>query len=109
MAFVRYNESLYRTGFRPYGMTNPHGATQLGGIPHVDHGWGGFGPWVLHGVPFTPRGGDTLHGLAGIVPNGSIVTYQGKWAPTGTMGAQDVISAVVSAINPQGDVAVRNV
>jgi hypothetical protein len=107
--YVRYNESLYRTGFRPYGLTNPRGATQLGAIPQVDHGWGGFGPWELHGYPFSAEGGWALHGLGGIVPDGSIVTYQGKWAPTGTMGAQDVVSAVVAALQNDGALAVRNV
>lgn len=44
MPYVDYNVSLYRTGFRPYGMTNAFSASQLNGI----------GTGIQ---PFTPGGG----------------------------------------------------
>jgi hypothetical protein len=115
MSYVRYNESLYRTGFRPYGLTNPRGATQLGAIPRVDHGWGGFGPWQLHGYPFSESGGWALHGLAGgAIPNGTIFTYQGTWSAGFPPGAgqlvyltpQDVADRVVAALNGDGQLSV---
>lgn len=43
MAYVDYNLPLYRTGFRPYGLTNTWSATQLNGMGQVR--------------PFTERGG----------------------------------------------------
>lgn len=49
MPYVDYNLSLYRTGFRPYGMTNPWSATQLNGY--------GLGTGIR---PFTPSGGHRL-------------------------------------------------
>lgn len=58
MPYVDYNLSLYRTGFRPYGMTNPFSATQLNGL----------GTGIQ---PFTAGGGQRpttrflLHGLNG--------------------------------------------
>jgi len=55
LASVRYNESFYRTGFRPYGQTDPFAASQLNGIRATP-----FDPARLHGVPF---GGWKLNGL----------------------------------------------
>lgn len=115
MSYVRYNESLYRTGFRPYGMTNPHGATQLGAIPLVDHSYGGFGPWQLHGYPFSESGGWALHGLgASGVPNGSLVTYRGVWTSMFNTGAgykqkgdpQSLVDAVAAALGADGQLTV---
>jgi hypothetical protein len=57
MSYVRYNENLYRTGFRPYGQTDPFAASQLSGIRTP------FDPAKLHGAPFTRGGGWALHGL----------------------------------------------
>jgi hypothetical protein len=112
MSYVKYNESLYRTGFRPYGTTDPARAATLGGA--IDHSWQQFGPWTLRGGGqnvFTPGGGWSLHGLGalGIVPDQSVAVYRGKWTSTYTMGASDVIAAVASAINQDGRLAVRNV
>jgi hypothetical protein len=117
--YVPYNESLYRVGFRPYN-TNPRAAATLGGMDGpINRAWGSFGPWVLHGmgdigqtIPFTARGGQALHGLGALgamVPDGSIVIYQGKWAPTSTVGAQDVVAAVTAQLQADGALAVRNV
>lgn len=114
MAFVRYNETLDRVGFRPQG-TNPRAAAALSGP--IRHGYETFGPWVLHGehlLPrqiFSERGGEMLHGmgdLGAMVPDQSIVVYQGKWQSTYTMGATDVIAAVSAALQSDGAVTVRN-
>ena len=78
-AYQNYNNSMYRTGFRPYYQTNPWAASQLAGYSIEDAiGMGligqvrPFGPWTLHGYddeglgqthPFTEIGGWGLHGL----------------------------------------------
>ena len=103
MSHVNYDHSLYRTGYRPYGKTNPFAAA---------HGLAGiFSPERLRGMgqhqPFTEKGGHGLHGatlgfLGVAVPDGSIVTYTGKWAATYTIGASDLISAVGAAIASSG-------
>jgi hypothetical protein len=101
MGYVDYNESLYRTGFRPMGETDPFGAS------HGLHGI--FGPERLHGV-FNPSGGQRLHGLGDlgdIVPDQSIVVYTGTWRPHGTQGATDVIGQA-SALLAQEGLAVRS-
>jgi hypothetical protein len=118
--YVPYNESLYRVGFRPYN-TNPRAAASLGGMDGpINHAWGTFGPWVLHGmgdigqsIPFTARGGQALHGMgdAGIA-DGSMITYNGTWMSvfnpgTGIQGyAQAIVDAVVAAINQDGALTV---
>lgn len=113
MGYVDYDLSLYRQGYRPYGETDPFAATMLSGVKPPSRG-NVFGPWRLRGLgqnpPFTERGGYKLHGLRGAalgflgnaVPDGSIVTYTGKWAPTYTVGASDLISAVAGAIAGSG-------
>lgn len=104
MPTVPYNESLYRTGFRPTN-TDPFAATQMmAGI---------FSPQRLHGMGqggkvFTREGGWALHGLGAIVPDGAIVTYQGKWPLTQWTGATDILSQVQAAISHSGALAVRN-
>lgn len=64
MPYVDYNLSLYRTGFRPYGMTNTFSATQLNGLGYFQpfRTGGGYrlqsslgqahamSPYVLHGL-----------------------------------------------------------
>lgn len=60
MAYVDYNLSLYRTGFRPYGMTNPFSASQLNGLGYYKpfRETGGYrlgqihamGPYMLRGL-----------------------------------------------------------
>jgi hypothetical protein len=113
MGRVAYDRTLIRTGYRPYGMTNPFAAAQ--GLAGVSMHHGVFGPWRLSGelgqnTPFTPRGGYQLHGLHGAmlgflgnaVPDGSIVVYTGKWTPTYTIGATDLISAVTGALTSKG-------
>lgn len=59
MAYVNYDLPLYRTGFRPYGLTNTWTATQLGQVrPFTERGG-----WKLGAVPahynwqrsFSPR------------------------------------------------------
>jgi hypothetical protein len=107
MTFVRYNESLYRTGHRMFGLTDPFTASH--GLSGINHSYGGFGPWMLHGnQPFTERGGEHLSGLGAMVPDQSIVTYTGTWVPHGMAGATEVIGQVSSALASQG-LAVRSV
>jgi hypothetical protein len=110
MGRVAYDRTLIRTGYRPYGMTDPFAAAQ--GLAGVSMHHGVFGPWRLAGMgqnpPFTQRGGYALHGLGAMVPDQSLVTYTGKWAPTYTLGAQDVISAVTAALAKDG-LNVKNV
>ena len=105
MGHVRYDQSLYRTGFRPTG-TNPFAATQMHGI---------FSPQHLHGLGqgghvFTREGGWALHGLGeigAIVPNGALVNYQGAW-PLGDFSASDLLAKVTAALVQDG-LAVRGV
>jgi hypothetical protein len=113
LSYVNYDLSLYRQGYRPYGETDPFAATMLSGVKPTPAGHP-FAPWRLRGMgqnpPFTESGGYKLHGLRGAalgflgaaVPDGSVVTYTGKWAPTYTIGAQDLISAVAGAIAGSG-------
>ena len=113
MAFVRYNESLYRTGHRMFGLTDPFTASH--GLSGINHSYGGFGPWMLHGgnQPFTERGGERLSGLAGLAGeflgalgtaalDGSVVNYNGTWQSTATQSPQDVINAVTSILLSEG-------
>jgi hypothetical protein len=104
MGRVQYNHSLYRTGYRPYGMTNPQAAAS--GLSGVSMHHGVFGPWRLAGMgqnqPFTRAGGFALHGLGAMVPDQSIVTYTGTWTPTYFMGANDIITAVSAALANEG-------
>jgi len=113
MGRVQYDHSLYRTGYRPYGMTNPQQAAS--GLSGVSMHHGVFGPWRLAGMgqnqPFTRAGGFALHGLGflgDIVPDGSIVTYTATWVPHGTQGASDIIGQVGSIIANEG-LSVRTV
>jgi hypothetical protein len=110
MGRVQYDHSLYRTGYRPYGKTNPQQAAS--GLSGVSMHHGVFGPWRLAGMgqnqPFTRAGGFALHGLGAIVPDQSIVTYTGTWTPTYFMGANDIITAVTSALAKDG-LQVKNV
>jgi len=104
MGRVQYDHSLYRTGYRPYGMTNPQQAAS--GLSGVSMHHGVFGPWRLAGMgqnqPFTRAGGFALHGLGAMVPDQSIVTYTGTWTPTYFMGANDIITAVSAALVNDG-------
>lgn len=95
MNSVRYDESLYRTGYRPYGLTNARGAAA---------GLSGFS---------SPQGGDRLRGLRGLggtVTDGSVVTYQGSWpgysGPTGSAGEAalptDILNSVIAILNGEG-------
>jgi hypothetical protein len=117
MGRVAYDHSLYRTGYRPYGHTNPQAAAAgLAGIS-MEHGV--FGPWRLSGMgqspPFTRRGGYHLHGFgdAGI-PDGSLVTYHGTWTSVFNTGggisqpgyAQAIADGVVAALNADGQLKV---
>lgn len=118
MGRVQYDHSLYRTGYRPYGTTNPQAAAA--GLAGISMAQGVFGPWRLAGLgqnqPFTRQGGYALHGLAGavlgflgdMVPDQSIVTYTGTWQPHGTQGATDIISQVGNILAGEG-LAVRSV
>ena len=67
MPYMDYSLPFQRTGFRPYGMTNPWSATQLSGIAmrHAfpfseEGGWAlgqiqrGFSPRFLHGLGQAP-------------------------------------------------------
>lgn len=112
MSYVNYNQSLYRTGFRPYGHTDPFAASQLNGLGQY-HPFTESGGWPLHGFgqvhPFGPW---TLHGLgdgAG-VPDGAVITYVGKWTTGHTalrdQDPQGLVNAVVDAINQDGQLRV---
>ena len=90
MPSVAYDQSLYRTGFRPSN-TNPFAATQLSGI---------FSPQHLHGF-FTPTGGSALHGLGAMVPNQAVVNYQGTW-PLGGKAASALLAQVSGALAQDG-------
>jgi hypothetical protein len=90
LSYVNYNQSLYRTGFRPYGQTNPQAAAQLSGYP------------------FTRSGGWALSGLGQIVPDQAIITYRGQWTTTALMNSNDVISAVSGALQ-QNNLPVVNI
>lgn len=66
MPYLNYNLPIQRTGFRPYGHTNPWAAVQLSGISlgrprqvfsepggrrlGLGQWQSGFSPWVLHGI-----------------------------------------------------------
>lgn len=94
-SYVNYDQSLYRTGFRPYGLTNPQAATMLQGIGQSHS----FGPWELHGVgerrgmgqshPFTRRGGWPLHGLGDLNADVTAMANEGYTAAQ----IQQVVSA----------------
>lgn len=107
--YVNYNQPLYRTGFRPYGHTNPWAASQLSGYSIPEAVALGqvrpFGPWTLHGMgqshPFVETGGWGLHGLGQLVPDKAIVTYKGHWLTTALQNATDVINKV--SANLRGD------
>lgn len=75
MARVNYNLPIERTGFRPYGTTNP-AAAAAGGLTRRTH---------LAGMGL----------LGATVPDGSILQYQGVWA--GSLFGSD-ISTVISEV-----------
>jgi hypothetical protein len=120
MSYVKYNQALYRTGFRPYGHTDAFAASQLNGLSGGDDSLAGaddgmgqvhpFGPWALHGYddglgqshPFTRSGGWPLHGLGVLVPDQAILTYRGKWNPGRTPGGRTAIELVSSALAADG-------
>jgi hypothetical protein len=115
MAFVRYDESLYRTGHRMFGLTDPFTASH--GLSGINHSYGGFGPWMLHGgdQPFTERGGETLRGLGEApIPDGSIIVYRGTWTSVFNTGQgykqmgdpQSIVDGVVAALNADGELTV---
>lgn len=83
MSYVNYNLPLYRTGFRPYGLTNTWSATQLNGMGQV-RPFTEQGGWRLGAVPahwnwqrsFSPR---FLHGMGQVTgdcsgPGGDFVS-----------------------------------
>jgi hypothetical protein len=96
MAYTTDRRGFSRTGFRPV-RTNPYAATfessqlSLGQVQ-----------------PFRSTPGYQLRGLGNIIPNQSIVTYRGKWAPGGLRSAEAAIGAVLSALTQDG-FAVRDV
>jgi hypothetical protein len=100
MPSVAYDQSLYRTGFRP-AYTDPFAASQMSGI---------FSPQHLHGMGnfFSREGGSALHGLGAIVPNASILTYQGKWPQSYNGTAPAILQEVINALNADGQLQVRN-
>src|SRR5208282_1002184 len=111
MAYVMNRRGIYRTGFRPAPRaTNPFAAAQLSGVP-ARRIASPFAPEPLRlgqHRPFTASGGYGLHGLGDIIPNQSIVTYRGKWAPGDLRSAEAAIGAVLSALTQDG-FAVRDV
>ena len=104
MSYVNYNQSLYRTGFRPYGHTDPWAASQLNGMREREGELAGmgqvhpFGPWTLHGMGM----------LGDMVPDGAIAVYTGTWQPHGTQGATEIIGQVSSILAGEG-LSVRSV
>lgn len=61
MPYVDYNLSLYRTGYRPYDLTNPWSAHQLNGYSTESAALSGYLGYFGTGVrPFTPSGGQRL-------------------------------------------------
>lgn len=115
MAFVRYDESIYRTGHRMFGLTDPFTASH--GLSGINHSYGGFGPWMLHGgnQPFTERGGEHLSGLGEApIPDGSILVYRGTWTSVFNTGQgyrqqgdpQSIVDGVVAALNTDGQLTV---
>ena len=99
MPYATDRRGFSRTGFRP-ARTNPYAATfeasrlSLGSLGQVQ--------------PFRSTPGYQLRGLGNIIPNQSIVTYRGKWAPGLLRSAEAAIGAVLSALTQDG-FAVRNV
>jgi hypothetical protein len=116
MAYMNYNRELYRTGFRPYGQTNPWAASQLNGmdIPEAvlsgylgqsrpftrDGGWGlhgsaSFHPWVLEGLGQSSAG----------APTGSYLLYQGTWqlSPSHESSAQ-ILASVLQILKSSASV-----
>lgn len=95
MARVRYTVPIERSGYRPYGDTNPAAAAA------------GVGGRV--GSP----GG--LHGLGAAALDGSIVNYQGTWpavAENGSggvfAGPDAILSTVVSLLNAEGFIVLNS-
>lgn len=132
MSYVVYTPSLYRNGYRPLGETNPFSATHLGSTPFRPDFLHGFpaGPHVFHGQhsghPFPASGGYVLHtgldrdrpgarlgssprvrrrgmgALGDMVPDQSVLTYQGTWQNTLTQTAQVVLQKVIAALTQDG-------
>lgn len=100
MSYGSHAQSIYRNGFRPVGRTDPFAATQLGSTPFRPEYLGQWGP-------FTDAGGYMLHGMGAIVPDQSVVVYQGRWTTTSSLGPMDVIRLVEAALASDG-ITVRN-
>jgi hypothetical protein len=87
MAYVTNRRGIIRTGFRPT-CSDPYEATLLGAA--------------------SKNKSSALAGLGNIIPDQSIVTYRGKWAPGILRSAEASIGAVLSALAKDG-FAVRDV
>jgi len=81
--YVAYHKSFYRNGFRPYGKTNPFAASQLSGV-------------------FPSTGGSMLHGLNGVVTDGSILTYTAQLRPVSFTTPAALLQAIAAAVNQDG-------
>lgn len=88
MAYVTNRKGFSRTGFRP-AYTDPFKAAILE-------------------APDPPSALRGLRGLGNIIPDQSVVTYRGKWAPGVLLSAEAAIGAVLSALTQDG-FAVRDV
>src|SRR5271170_71832 len=127
MGYTANVRSVYRNGYRPVGRTDTFAATHLGS---VGTGVALFGPERLSGMgqhrPFPEAGGYMLHGpgvwgpaprvkeksgglagLGAIVPDQSVVNYQGTWQSDLITSSQNILLAVTAALTQDG-FAVRN-
>ena len=103
MGYVVYDRSLQVVGYRPSGQTNAFAAANMAGVGPSRRLRG-----TLPSSLFSASGGTRLSGLGVMVPNQSVVNYQGKWTPASFLGAQEVVSEVVQALSADG-LTVRNV
>ncbi len=132
MSYVTYTKSLQRQGWRPMGETSPFAATHLGSVPFRPatlHGNQSVFPPGVHAYagqhsdrPFSFAGGNVLHsgwrsdgrhnprrggrglGMMGaMVPNASVVTYQGTWSNTSQNDdPNSILQAVLAALTVDG-------
>ncbi len=142
MSYVSYRNALQRQGWRPMGETSPFAATHLGSVPfrpatlhgnqsvfppgvhayagqHSDRPFSFAGGNVLHsgwrsdGLHNPRRGGRGLGMMGAMVPDQSVVTYQGTWQNnfSGNSATQTspqvILQAVMQALGQDG-FAVRN-
>lgn len=96
MGYVVYTRELQVVGYPPAANRNAFAAANMSGV----------GPSrrqrQANESVFSASGGTRLSGLGAIVPNQTIVNYQGQWQNPITMGAMDVVSQVLSSLSQDG-------